>query len=87
MEERQAAAGVFVEQRERGRVDARRHAEAAGEAFHELRLARAQVAAEADDEAARSEAAPQLAKRFGLGRRFGEHTVHGSSFGVGAKCS
>ena len=67
MEQRQPAAGVDVDQGKGGRVHARCDAQPAGQALDELRLARAQVAGQADDQAARRGAAPLLAERGGLG--------------------
>ena len=58
MKQPQPPAAVFVHQRERRRMHPRRDAESAREAFHQLRLARAQIAGQADDQSALRRAAP-----------------------------
>ena len=64
----QPPAAVFVHQRERRRMHARRDSQPARQAFHELRFARAQIAAQRDDQSAFGGAAKFFAERFRLRR-------------------
>ena len=68
MEKLQPPAGVFIDQRERRRMHARRDAKPAREALHQLRLARAELAGQSDDQSMLCLAAKLLAKRFGFRR-------------------
>jgi hypothetical protein len=79
MIQRQPPVGVFVNQCERGRMDARRYAQASRQTFNKLRLARTEFARKADSPPALSFASPTFAEHFGFARAVRNQSRHGAS--------
>src|ERR1039457_3004282 len=83
MKKFQPPAAILVHQRERRRMHPRRHAESPRQSTHELRLARAEVAAQRNNEAALCRAAKFFAEAFRLRRAVGNEDGHGMEGTVG----
>ena len=75
--QRQRAATVLLQQRERRRGDGARDSQPGGEALDELRLAGAEVADEADDPAGAQFGRPAPTQLEGICRAIGNERVHG----------
>src|SRR5205823_4292177 len=82
---RQPPAAIFVNQRESGTRDFHRDAEAVREAFHELRLARAEIAGERKHIAPREAGCDALTELESLARAMRNDRSHRRVEGRGSK--